>query len=91
VERDDEHHTVFFLWVKKIFYACAFFLFLVDFLGFGHNPEPHLFPAPDCISFQEMHMFIWRDFWGSWRWREVERESACVHVRAYVLIEVSSF
>jgi hypothetical protein len=63
VERDDEHRTFLFFVSKKKSSpprgrACAFFLFPVDFFGFGHNPEPHLFPDPDCISFREMHMFI---------------------------------
>jgi hypothetical protein len=55
VERDDEHHTFYFCVSKKNSSppggrACAF-LFPVDFFGFCHNPEPHLFPAPGCISF----------------------------------------
>ncbi len=65
VERDDEHHTFFsffLVYVKKILLlpgvVLALFLFPIDFFGFVHNPEPHLFPAPDCISFREMHMFI---------------------------------
>jgi len=61
--------------------ACAFFLFPLDFFRFGHNPEPHLFPAPDCISFREMHMFIWRGFWGSWNGERLrERVRACMCV-----------
>ncbi len=93
VERDDEHHTLFFFLFfcvskknssppRGVVLALCFFLFPVDFFGFGHNPEPHLFPAPDCISFREMLMFIWRGFWGSWRWRKVEREC----VRAFVCV-----
>jgi hypothetical protein len=62
VERDDEHHTFYFCVSKKNSSPprgrARAFLFPVDFFGFGHNPEPHLFPAPDCISFREMHMFI---------------------------------